>query len=250
MDLSRLKPLQDKLEHHSVYQAVKDLEGLRTFMEHHVFCVWDFMCLVKELQRELAPSGAPWFPDEAGEGRRLINEIVLAEESDVAPDSGGKRRFISHYEMYVQAMEEVGANTLPVKTFLGEVKEKGVESALLLEIVPIPARTFVANTFEIIETREPHLMAAAFSLGRENVIPRMFRSLLRDMEIDEESAPMFHYYLKRHVEIDEEEHWPMALEMLELLCSGSAQREKEILGVATQALESRYLFWNVVEAEL
>ena len=93
-------------------------------------------------------------------------------------------------------------------------------------------------------------MAAAFSLGRENVIPRMFRSLLRDMEIDEKSAPMFHYYLKRHVEIDEEEHWPMALEMLELLCSGSAQREKEVLGVAIQALESRYLFWNAVEAEL
>ncbi len=218
-------------------------------MEHHVFCVWDFMCLLKALQRELAPSGAPWFPDEA-EGRRLINEIVLAEESDVAPDSGDKRSFMSHFEMYIQAMEEVGANTLPVKTFLDEMKEKGVKSALLTETVPIPARIFVANTFEIIETRKPHLVASAFSLGRENVVPRMFRSLLREMKIDEKTAPMFHYYLKRHIELDEEEHWPMALEMLELLCSGSAQREREILDIAAQALESRNSFWNAVEAKL
>ena len=87
-------------------------------------------------------------------------------------------------------------------------------------------------------------------LGRENVIPGMFRSLLRDMDINEESAPMFHYYLNRHIHLDEEEHWPMALGMLELLCSENVQRERDALEIATQALESRISFWNAVEAEL
>jgi len=250
MDLTGLNPLQDKLEHHSVYQAVKDLEGLRIFMEHHVFCVWDFMSLLKALQQRLAPAGAPWFPDEGGSIRRLINEIVLAEESDEALDLGGGRRFISHYEMYVQAMKEVGADSMPIKTFLVDVKEKGVRDALLAETVPFPARTFVQGTFEIIKTGEPHRLAAAFSLGRENVVPRMFRSLLRDMNINEEAAPTFHYYLNRHVELDEEQHWPMAQEMLGLLCSGNVQRERDVLEIAAQALESRISFWNAVEAEL
>jgi hypothetical protein len=91
---------------------------------------------------------------------------------------------------------------------------------------------------------------AAFCLGRENVTPGMFRSLLRDMKISEESAPTFHYYLNRHIELDEEAHWPMSLEMLELLCSGCVQRETDILEVATRALESRISFWDVVKAEL
>lgn len=250
MDLARLKPLQDQLEHHSVYQAVGDLKSLRTFMEHHVFCVWDFMSLLKALQQELAPAGVPWFPDSTGGVRRLINEIVLAEESDEAPGLGSKRLFISHFEMYVQAMSEVGANVLPINTFLEDVKEKGVKAALLTKTIPTPARIFVEDTFGIIGTHKPHILAAVFSLGRENVIPGMFRSLLRDMDINEESAPMFHYYLNRHIHLDEEEHWPMALGMLELLCSENVQRERDALEIATQALESRISFWNAVEAEL
>ena len=139
---------------------------------------------------------------------------------------------------------------MPIKTFLVDVKEKGVRDALLAETVPFPARTFVQGTFEIIKTGEPHRLAAAFSLGRENVVPRMFRSLLRDMNINEEAAPTFHYYLNRHVELDEEQHWPMAQEMLGLLCSGNVQRERDVLEIAAQALESRISFWNAVEAEL
>lgn len=172
MDLARLKPLQDQLEHHSVYQAVGDLKSLRTFMEHHVFCVWDFMSLLKALQQELAPAGAPWFPDSTGGVRRLINEIVLAEESDEAPGLGSKRLFISHFEMYVQAMSEVGANVLPINTFLEDVKEKGVKAALLTKTIPTPARIFVEDTFGIIGTHKPHILAAVFFSGTRKCYSR------------------------------------------------------------------------------
>ena len=250
MDLTTLKSVQDKLENHPIYQSVNDLKSLRTFMEHHVYCVWDFMSLLKALQKELAPAGAPWFPSETGDICRLINEIVLTEESDKASGSDRKQRFISHYEMYVQAMEEVGANTLPVKTFLKEAQLNGIKAALHIDTIPTAARAFMKDTFGIIETNKPHIIAAAFSLGRENVIPRIFRSLLRDMKISEESAPIFHHYLNRHIELDEEEHWPMALGMLQSLCSGDIQLEKEALETAIQSLESRVTFWNSVEAQM
>ena len=250
MDLTTLKTVQNKLENHPIYQSVNDIKSLHTFMEHHVYCVWDFMSLLKALQKKVTPTGAPWFPPEDGNICRLINEIVLAEESDIALSSNHKHRFISHYEMYVQAMEEVGANTGPIKNFLKEAQINGIRNALLAEIIPTPARTFMTSTFEIIETKKPHLIAASFSLGRENVIPRMFRSLLRDMKISEDRAPMFHHYLNRHIELDEDEHWPMALDMLESLCSGDAKLEKEALRTAHLSLESRVTFWNLVEGQL
>ena len=250
MDLTTLKPVQDKLENHPIYQSVNDLESLHTFMEHHVYCVWDFMSLLKALQKELAPTGAPWFPSEDGNICRLINEIVLAEESDTTLSSNHKHSFISHYEMYVQAMEEVGANTAPIKIFLKEAQLNGIKTALLNEAIPSPAKTFMTSTFEIIETNKPHLIAAAFSLGRENVIPCMFRSLLRDMKITEDRAPMFYHYLNRHIELDEDEHWPMALSMLKSLCSADPKLEKEALDTALLSLESRVTFWNSVKNEL
>ena len=250
MDLTTLKLVQDKLENHPIYQSVNDLESLHTFMEHHVYCVWDFMSLLKALQKELAPTGAPWFPSEDGNICRLINEIVLAEESDTALSSNHKHSFISHYEMYVQAMEEVGANTAPIKIFLKEAQLVGIKTALLTEAIPAPAKTFMTSTFEIIETNKPHLIAAAFSLGRENVIPCMFRSLLRDMKITEDRAPMFYHYLNRHIELDEDEHWPMALSMLKSLCSADPKLEKEALDTALLSLESRVTFWNSVKNEL
>ena len=79
MDLSAIKPLQDRLEEHPVYAKVQDLSGLRVFMQHHVFSVWDFMSLLKALQRELAPAETPWLPGRFSSAQRFINEIVLEE---------------------------------------------------------------------------------------------------------------------------------------------------------------------------
>jgi Protein of unknown function (DUF3050) len=54
-----LKPSLEEVESHLVFGAVQTEAQLRTFMEHHVFPVWDFMSLLKFLQAELAPSAHP-----------------------------------------------------------------------------------------------------------------------------------------------------------------------------------------------
>jgi hypothetical protein len=78
----RLQPLKAALLNHSIYQEIDRSDSLRLFMEHHVFAVWDFMSLLKALQCRLCCVEVPWLPAADSLSSRLVNEIVLAEESD------------------------------------------------------------------------------------------------------------------------------------------------------------------------
>jgi hypothetical protein len=54
----------------------------------------------------------PWFATANPETRYLINEIVVAEESDLTID--GRRQ--SHYEMYIEAMKDC-KSTVEIESF-------------------------------------------------------------------------------------------------------------------------------------
>ena len=122
-----LLTLQNKLNNHPVYESIQTIEDLRCFVEHHIYSVWDFMSLVKYLQHHIAPASYPWFPNANGNLRRFINEIVLEEESDETLIEG---QHLSHFEIYQQAMEEIGANTSTSKSFINTVKNSNLEKAL------------------------------------------------------------------------------------------------------------------------
>jgi hypothetical protein len=94
-------------------QKVKTIEDLQSFLENHVFAVWDFMSLLKALQSKLTCTTTPWFATANPETRYLINEIVVAEESDLTLD--GRRQ--SHYEMYIEAMKDCGASIVEIESF-------------------------------------------------------------------------------------------------------------------------------------
>jgi hypothetical protein len=245
----RVETLKEKLTRHPIYESVETLRDLRCFMEHHVYAVWDFMSLLKALQAAVAPAQTPWMPSSRPELRRFINEIVLGEECDEY-NFAGTRQFISHFELYLLAMEEVKADIRPIRQFIAVVNENGVETALRLPIVPQPAIGFVRSTFQFIDERNDHCTASAFAFGREDLIPAMFGALLERMKISEAMAPNFYYYLKRHTQLDAETHGPLALQLVATLCDQNVQREQEAMRAAERALEARIAFWNGVEAAI
>jgi hypothetical protein len=246
-----LRPSLEAVESHPVFGAVQTEAHLRTFMEHHVFPVWDFMSLLKFLQAELAPSTWPWMPRPHGDLVRLVNDIVTGEESDKLPKSHrADSTHASHFDLYLMAMREVGADTEPITGFLEFVRTQGLDAALEAPMVPEPSRAFMKETFALLKQGEAHHVAASFSFGRENVIPGMFNSLLAKLGISEDRAPIFHYYLKRHAELDGDEHGPAALRLVATLCGDDPARLAEAIDAAKAALTSRARLWDRVLATL
>ncbi|UYZ57527.1 DUF3050 domain-containing protein [Hymenobacter latericus] len=237
-----LAPARQRLVEHSVYQSLHSLDDLRVFMQHHVFAVWDFMSLLKALQRDLTCTTVPWVPRGNPSTRRLINEIVLEEETDVDPEG----RPTSHFELYLRAMQECGADVAPIQRLLEALAHgASVEAALGAAQAPEAVRTFVRQTFEVVNAGQPHAVAAAFTFGREDVIPDMFRHLVHDLRARfPGQLDIFTYYLDRHIELDEEAHAPLAQQMVQELCADNAEQWQQATEVARRCMEARVALWD------
>jgi hypothetical protein len=249
LNVENLRPLQAELDRHPIYAALQTLADLRIFMAHHVFSVWDFMSLVKYLQGHIAPTTVPWMPQGDPTLRYFINQLVLEEESDQVMRPEGPR-YASHFESYLGAMEEVGADTDPPRRFLDLVRTQGLDAGLYSDLVPLSARYFCETTFCFIREDKPHAVAAAFALGRERIIPGMFRRILARVELGTDRAPGFHSYLQRHIDLDGGFHRPLSLELLKTLCGGDPARVEEAQTAAEEALCARIRLWDGVLAAI
>ncbi len=244
-----IEPLQQQLDNHPVYAALQTIDDLRCFMNHHIFSVWDFMSMIKYLQQKIAPTTYPWTPQGDGNIRRFINELVMEEESDQAnPQSDGQ--YSSHFELYCRAMQEVGADAAMAWKFVNLVKTQGVEIALKADFVPPASRQFTQTTFDFIASDQPHCVAAALALGREKIIPVMFRAFLQRMQISAEQAPIFHFYLNRHIHLDQDFHAPLSIRLLQELCGDDTEKMQQAEQAACRAIEARIIFWDGVNSLL
>jgi hypothetical protein len=239
---ARLTPLKAALLSHPVYQEIDRLDSLHLFMEHHVFAVWDFMSLLKSLQRRLCCVELPWLPAADATASRFINEIVLAEESD----EDGRGGFASHFEMYHRAMTQSGASTAGIDGFLLWLRQgQLVTTALESPGVPEAARCFVKQTFAVIDGGNLCAIASAFTFGREDLLPSVFQRIVDELNVTTGGVlDEFKYYLNRHIELDGDEHGPMANRLLLSLCGSDESRWEVAERVAVNCLEARRALWD------
>lgn len=244
---NEIAPLRQQLNQHSLYKKLENIDDVKTFMESHVFAVWDFMSLLKALQINLTSVSLPWFPKKNTNLVRFINEITLAEESDFDKDGVVK----SHFEMYLDAMNEMGANTKEIHFFIEALKQSTFVNKSLEKTNTIKAvKEFVNFTFEVIASKQLHKIASAFTFGREDVIPDMFLNIVNEASTEDNNYDSFVYYLKRHIELDGDEHGPLSLQMISELCGNDDQKWIEVLEVAKKSLEVRIRLWSGIAAQL
>ena len=246
---TELLDLRQQLINHSLYGKIENTTDLSLFLESHVFAVWDFMSLLKALQLQLTCTTLPWMPIGNPETRYLVNEIVLAEETDI--NQKGERK--SHFEMYLDAMQECNTSTTAIKDFLLTIENSNtIESAIKNSNLNIAEKAFLNFTFKTIKAGKPHEIAAAFTFGREELIPNMFTEILSKLQdnFPETNLNQLIYYFQRHIELDEDEHGPMAMKMIEDLCENDSTKWEEVILVSKEALDVRISLWDHIEKEI
>ena len=293
-----LADCRERLVRHRIYGLVNSAARLRRFMESHVFAVWDFQSLLKAMQQRLTCTSIPWVPTPDAEARRLVNEIVLDEESDALPEGGSA----SHFELYLHGMRNAGADTGPIdrmiETLRAGVSQVGKPAATVGQDVdggsqvgkpaatvrqeaaermgqdvdggpqggksvatvvgdamreagaPEAAQAFVRHSFAVIESGSTHGIVAAFTYGREDVIPDMFRGLVSSLASRDPAWERFHWYLDRHIEADDEKHAPVCRRIMARLCGDDPAKWAEASQVARACVEARIALWDAIAAEL
>ena len=243
-DDDRFGSLRQALLDHPLYTEIVSVADLRRFMEDHVFAVWDFMSLLKRLQQDLTCTRVPWFPAHDARAARLINDIVIGEETDLDPEGS----YASHLDLYLRAMEDVGASTVQFDNFRSMVRS-GVPVAVSLTRSGTAqhVQRFVTHTMAVASGGGTEEVLAAFFYGREDIIPDMFHRLLEtlyDTQHDNKSLRYFIYYIDRHIELDGDSHGPKGRELLENLVANSPDKAERAMRAACSSIEARIGLWD------
>lgn len=244
----RISKLREELKNHKLYTNLSDVEDIKIFMEKHIYAVWDFMSLLKALQHKLTCISLPWKPSKNAKTARFINEIVLGEETDVNENGIPK----SHFEMYIEAMNEVGASTEKILNLVSSINSmQEIIDKLNRANLKKAEKDFLEFTFKIILSGETHKIAAAFTFGREDLIPDMFIEIInKSGDTNQNQFPQLSYYLNRHIELDGDEHGPLSLEMISELCGNDENKWNDVINVSREALEKRIVLWDEITKEI
>ncbi len=247
MHSENLALLRQRLIDHPLYDAVQTLPQLRVFQREHAFAVWDFMSLLKRLQQIVSGSTLPWLPPADPQATRFVQEIVLGEECD----DDGRGGYASHFTLYLQAMQELTADTEPIDALVTAVQRGTTWSAALQSAAPLPTTAaFVTDTLRLVEHGTPSEIAAAFFYGREDVIPEMFTRLVRTLTAKGIPCERLLHYLRRHIELDGDQHGPQAERLLDRFIAGDPRERERAEQAACRALRSRLALWDGILAAL
>ena len=217
-------------------QQITDVDDLKTFMGLHVFAVWDFMHLLKGLEQTVGKHQPKL--------KLIVDELIREEESDHLPVNLGGPAQLSHFEIYVRAMQEVGADAGAMSSMLDKMRRFSLEDMLADPTVPEASRAFMTNTKNCLKDGRPEVVAGAYTFGRELLMPSLFAELRKRLIQRQLPCPTLNWYLKRHISLDGETHGPLAFGLMEQLTGADPLAKDRVEAIKQKTLEARDQFWS------
>ena len=243
---NKLDELKHKITAHPLFANKLEPKHMCKFMESHIFAVWGFMSILKSLQKIITPNNLPWIPNKNTKNGlvNFVNEIVLCEESDYIEGIG----YISHFEIYLLAMKNMGARTDQLDKLTLRIADKGYNEKYLDDVdASDEVKSFLKHDLEVSMTGTLPEVVGAFTLGREKVIPNMFGYILPAIKETSTSKHLI-TYLERHIDIDGDRHGPLSMKLLDTSCS---KKQLSIAyATAVKSLELRLLVWDRVYEDI
>ena len=148
-------------------------------------------------------------------------------------------------------MTQAGADRGAIDAFIAFIRQGvPVLTALKDARAPEPAAEFSTMTWGFVETAPLHCQAAAFAFGREDLIPDMFNKVVAVNRALGNKLSTFVDYLERHIQVDSEEHTPMAMQMLADLCGDDDEKWHQCEETINTALAARVRLWDGILAAI
>lgn len=238
-----------ELAQHPVLEAVSSEAALRVFMRSHVYTVWTHISLVKRLQHELSNMAVPWVPPRSRLAARLINELVTGVECDL--DTDGMP--ISHYELYLDAMTDVTADSQSVRRFVQLVDDgsaSALDKAFDAASTPQHVRAYVRHALRVARQGSLAQVLGCFLHGRDISLQQSITRLLAEWTRTSPALPRLAYYLERHSQLECGRHADRLQRVVQELDSTSPRFADDVLASARESLGTRIRFWDGVLAEI
>ena len=243
----KLTSLKMRINKHPLFKNNLDINEIKLFMEAHVFAVWGFMSLLKKIQKKITPQNIPWIPNSNTRNglANFVNEIILGEESDYINGIG----YISHFEIYILAMKNINANPNELMKFIKLMKNNNNIVSNLKKInIYKEVKDFLKHDLRIASSGSLAQLVGVFTLGREKVIPNMFKYILQSLS-DDKKIKYLKAYLERHIVVDGERHGPLSLSLLNNVCD-NPKLMCIAYSSAITSLELRLKVWDRIYAQI
>jgi pyrroloquinoline quinone (PQQ) biosynthesis protein C len=149
-------------------------------------------------------------------------------------------------------MHQAGSDAIAINNLFHELNfGKHIDEALIIADIPLSARNFMLHTFDVIGTNKNHVQAAVFTFGREDLIPDMFVSIVKELSRQlPGKVDILLYYLERHIEVDGGHHSHLAYEMTAELCGDDDSKWEEASTAVQEALQARIALWDGILAAI
>jgi hypothetical protein len=233
------------LENHKLYESIVDEQSLRLFMEHHVICVWSYSYLLREIHQEMVASIHPLNSQSQKEAIRLVSEMILEEEVEEQQDG----TLVSHLEIYLEAMQDLGANISPIVSFF-DLQDSGQNWQTALKHARFPsAAGRYARRMDRIAQGPLHERAAALFYEGEPFIPDAFLLRLGQLGGGIKIGRLLDYF-ERHIEGLKRPGFSATGRLVEILCGEDEQMGIEAERAAEEAMKNRVELWNHLAEKL